>query len=412
MPTSRLHFGRYDYAAYCAFTVYAGCALILPVLLVSVARDLDFPLDAGGMASGGALNFAGNMTMTVVLAGCGLVAARLGKRVSMGWSLLFMGGGTLACAFMPRYWMLFPCMLVAGIGHGLCEGLATPFVQDLHPDAPERYVSISHGFWSVGTFLCVVFGGGLLALGVHWRVILAAFGAVTMLNSLWFLGRAAPGTAIDAIGGEASKHFWRNTAAIARDPHFWRCGCAMLIGAGAELGLTFWAPSYIQLQFHTGPWLGGLGTGAIAVGMFAGRTAAGVFATPRRLRWILLGAAAAAIPVTLLLALLRPGLLPQHLLLPACYLLLILAGICVAPFWPVMQIYGVSRMPRHDPTMLYIYFSLMGMPGSACFPLLMGALGDRFGLVGTLAVPPVCSLLYILLVILETRAPSQTNLSK
>ena len=236
MP-SRLQFGRYDYAAYCAFTVYASCALILPVLLVSVARDLDFPLDAGGMASGGALNFASSMTMCVVLVGCSAIAARFGKRLSMGCSMLLMGGGTLACAFMPRYWMLFPCLLVAGLGHGVCEGIATPFVQDLHAhDAPERYVSISHGFWSVGTAFCVVFAGGLQALGVPWRAIIGLMGALTMLTSLWFLLPESPGRHYpEREGGLDFAQLLRGTAAIARDPAFANIVCRCETVTEAEI---------------------------------------------------------------------------------------------------------------------------------------------------------------------------------
>lgn len=60
----------------------------------------------------------------------------------------------------------------------------------------------------------------------------------------------------------------------------------------------------------------------------------------------------------------------------------------MAPFWPTAQVYGVTKMPELDSTMLYIYFSAMGIPGCGIFTWLMGYLGDHFGLKGAILVVP------------------------
>ena len=53
---ARLRFGRYDYAAFATFVAYAACSLVVPIVLVTMARDLGFPLDRGGMTAGGGLH--------------------------------------------------------------------------------------------------------------------------------------------------------------------------------------------------------------------------------------------------------------------------------------------------------------------------------------------------------------------
>ena len=53
MKISNLTLGRYDFAAYASFTAYALCSLAIPIVIVSMAKDLDFPLAEGGMAQGG-----------------------------------------------------------------------------------------------------------------------------------------------------------------------------------------------------------------------------------------------------------------------------------------------------------------------------------------------------------------------
>ena len=195
------------------------------------------------------------------------------------------------------------------------------------------------------------------------------------------------------------KKICADSLAIVKDPCFWRCSLAMFFGAGAEFGLTFWAAAYIEINFKTGAWVAGLGTGMIALGMFIGRTLFGYFAKPSYLRWILLIASLGTIPVSLMLAYLRADMLPQAQLFILLFILLFLAGIGISPYWPTTQVYGVQRMPHLDSTLLYVYFSSMGIPGCGFFTWLMGFAGDRFGLRGAIAVVP-CSLVIFVLVIL------------
>ena len=395
MTRRALHFGRYDYAAFSASVAFALCSLSIPLMIVEIGGDLNFPLDRGGMAAGGSLHLARSIAMVAALLLCGSISGRIGKRLSMGYCLLLMGGGILLCSFAPAYWMLIPCLLIAGFGEGICEGIATPFVQDLHPDAPERYVNISHSFWSIGIGAVVIVVGGLWTLGMGWRSILAGIGAVTLLASALFMWKENSRRRYPEVcGGVSIREIRRYSLAIARVPRFWICCLAMFFGAGAEFGLTFWSAAYVQLNFHTGAWVAGLGTGAIALGMFIGRSGFGYFARPQHLRYILLGTGLGTIPVTLLLALLEPGMMPDLLLFPLLFLLLILAGVGVAPFWPTAQVYGVTSMPELDSTMLYIYFSALGIPGCGFFTWLMGVLGDHFGLRGAILVVPACLALF------------------
>ena len=402
MNRKKLILGRYDYAAYSAFVMYSVCSFSIPLLIVSIGKELNFPLDGGGMSYGGALHMIRCAAMMITLLLCGWIASFMGKRITMGTSILLIGAGILFCAFSQAYWMLLPCLLLAGLGEGVCEGIATPFVQDLHPDAPERYVNIAHSFWSVGTVLAVLLSGGLVMLGVNWRLILGVMGLLTLLASLGFLWKENPASPYPGTDEKIDfPALFKKSAAIIKVPRFWRCCLAMFFGAGAEFGLTFWAAAYLELHLNTSAWIAGLGTGTIAFGMFAGRTFFGYFAKPGMLRYILLATASGTIPVTLLLAWLHPGIMPPGLLFTVLFVLLFLAGIGISPYWPTMQVYGVNRMPQLDSTLLYVYFSAMGVPGCGFFTWLMGAVGDRWGLTGAILVVPCCLLVFIGIVLWE-----------
>ncbi|MEG2076219.1 MAG: MFS transporter, partial [Victivallaceae bacterium] len=218
----KLHFGRYDYAAFACFATYALCSLVIPVSLVKMGEALDFPLDKGGLSDGGVLHMVRSVAVVITLMICGFLAVRYGKRYSMAISSLLMGGGILFCAFVPNYWFLLPCLLVAGLGEGICEGLATPFVERLHPQAPERYVNIAHSFWSVGIGFCVIIAGSLLAYGVNWRYVLGACGLLSLLVALMFLWPENPERRYPEEQENTScAAIFRYSFEIAAVPRFW-----------------------------------------------------------------------------------------------------------------------------------------------------------------------------------------------
>ena len=395
MSRQPLNFGRYDFAGFSAFTMYSVCSLAIPLMIVAMGKSLNFPLDDGGMAAGGTLHMVRSIFMIVSLVMCGVAGSAFGKRLTIGSSLLLFGAGIMCCAFTTQYWMLLPCLMIAGFGEGICEGLLTPFVQDLHPDVPERYVNIAHSFWSVGIAMAVVIVGGILTLGVSWRITIGVIGLMTLLASLGFLWKENPAKPYPEVKQEFSMaKLWQQSLIIFREKRFWLCCAAMFFGAGAEFGLTFWSAAYIELTFKTTAFVAGLGTGAIAVGMFIGRAAIGYFAKPHRLRYILLGASCGTIPLTLLLALLKPGIMPAWLLFTVLFVLLFLAGVGISPYWPSTQVYGVTNLEHCDSTLLYIYYSAMGIPGCGVFSWLMGFVGDIYGLKGTILVVPICLVVF------------------
>ena len=65
MSRKNLNFGRYDYAAFSAFTMYSVCSLAIPLLIVAMGRSLNFPMEDGGMAMGGILHVVRSVFMII-----------------------------------------------------------------------------------------------------------------------------------------------------------------------------------------------------------------------------------------------------------------------------------------------------------------------------------------------------------
>ena len=106
------------------------------------------------MTAGGLLQMGRTIPMVAPMLFCGFFAGWWGKRRTIGCSVFLMGLGMLLCSISPIYSILFLALMVAGIGEGVLEGLATPFIQDLHMVEPGRYINLSHhsGVWSLLTF--------------------------------------------------------------------------------------------------------------------------------------------------------------------------------------------------------------------------------------------------------------------
>jgi MFS family permease len=387
-----MRFGRFDYAAFMTFFAYASGSVVIPVALVSLARELDFSLEAGGMTAGGALPLGRTLPIVISMLLCGFIAGRWGKARSFGCSVLLMALGMGICAVAPAYSVLLLALVLAGFGEGMIEGLATPLVQDLHPNEPGRYINFTHAFWSVGVLVTVLVSGALLSLGVSWRLLLGGVAALGVIPALLLLLPARRGHEYPEHPEPLHwKVVWGQALQILRVPRFWLFFAAMFVAGGGEFCLTFWSASYIQLHFGAAAWAGGVGTACFAGGMVLGRIGWGYLIKQHQLKRLIVFSALAGALVTLFLPLLMN--------LWGVLVFLFLAGVATAPFWPSVQSYSSDRLPGADTTMLFILLSCAGVPGCGFFTWLMGYIGDRTGsLNNAFYLVPFCYLALALLI--------------
>ncbi|UKI31792.1 MAG: MFS transporter [Lentisphaeria bacterium] len=217
-----MKFGRYDYAAFSCFTGYACCSVVVPVVLIELARSLNFPLTDGGMGAGGALQLGRSIPMVFAMLFCGFAAGRWGKVPTLGVSLLIMAAGIMLASAAPAYGLLFLAVAIAGLGEGVIEGLATPVVQDLHEhEEPGRYINFAHSFWSIGVVVTVLAAGALLSWGVSWRFILLLAGVLALVPALLFLLPSRGARHPDKPEKLHWTTVWGHATALMKQSRFW-----------------------------------------------------------------------------------------------------------------------------------------------------------------------------------------------
>ena len=393
----KMHFGRYDLAAFASFFAYSSGVVVIPVALLALSRELGFSLEEGGMTAGGGLHFGRTSAMVVSMLVCGFVAGRYGKRRTLGVSLLLLTMGLMLCAFAPAYGFLFVALLLCGLGEGVVEGLSTPFVEGLHKDEPGRYINFTHAFWSVGVMSTVLVAGFMLARGVNWRLIVGAVGGVALVPAVLLLlphrGKVYPEIpevlSLRVVAGQA--------AVICLRPRFWLYFACMFVAAGGELVLTYWTASFIQIHMQSSALGGGVGIACFAGGMVLGRTFWGYVLQEHHLRPLVIGSAFMGTIVTLSI--------PHTANLFVLFALLFLAGLATAPFWPSVQSYAVQRLQGTDSTMVFILLSCAGIPGSGFFTWLAGFIANHAadGLRHAFYLVPACYLVLMVLLVLDRK---------
>ncbi len=380
----KMHFGRYDIAGVFTFASYAASSVVIPVVLVALAKDLHFPLAEGGMGAGGLLHLGRSVTMVAAMLFCGFAAARFGLRRTLGVGVLIMAVGVGFCAVSPWYLILLAALLFTGCGEGIIEGLGTPFIQELHPRDAGRYINFTHGFWSLGVTITVLAAGALLMLpGFNWRWIVGGVAVVSAIPALLLLFRENPRHRYPERPEPGDpRQVFGHAARILGTPRFWLFFAAMVFAGGGEFCLTFWCASFIQLNFAASALAGGIGTASFAMGMFIGRTGWGYLIRQSQLKYLIVYSAIAGTLLSLAIPQLDAGLFPtgSPLLLWILNILLFLAGLATAPFWPSVQSYCADRMPEADTTMLFILLSCAGVPGCGIFAYAMGIIGDLWGM--------------------------------
>lgn len=392
MP-DKMSFGRYDCAMFTAFIAYAACSIGVPITLTALAASLDFPLQAGGMGAGGALQMGRSLPMLLSMLAAGFAAARWGKSKVISGGLIMMCCGIAGAALSPGYGILFAAVALAGLGEGTIEALATPVIQDVHPISPARYINFAHSFWSIGILLFTLGAGALLWWGVSWRVVLAICAASTLIPLLILLTPyRGPQNPDPPHASKNRREVGHDIAKLAGNGRFWLFFAAIFLAGGGEFGLTFWTPALIEIGCRGNAFAAGAGAAIFSLGMVCGRMGAGFLVRRCKLRVLLLGMSVAGSVFALLIMITGS--------LTLLYVLLFFVGIASGPFWPSLQSHCVDRV-NGDSTMIYILLSCAGIPGCGFFTWMLGVIGDHWGIQRGFLVVPVCYALLGVLVAIE-----------
>lgn len=185
----------------------------------------------------------------------GRLTDRFGRRRLFTADVAVLGLAGLAQAFVGEGWQLFAVRLVLGLAIGAEYAIGAPLLAEFLPAAGRgRRLALLQVNWYVGFLVAVVVGYALLALGVHWRWVLATSAvpaAVTFVvrrelpeSPRWLLsrGRAAEAHRVvdEHLGGDAwfAEHHLEEEVASAGT---WRTLFSPRVRSRTVFVCVFWA---------------------------------------------------------------------------------------------------------------------------------------------------------------------------
>ena len=348
-----------DFACCFGFFVYAASVVIVPVCLLDMAKELNFSL-----AGGGSMEFIRSVFLFFTLLISGHAAAYFGKPKLLSWGAWVTAVGLLLFSFASTFWAATGYIMLIGFGTGMLEALINPLVQDIHPKNAGKALNIVNAFFSIGVFVSALLVGEALTAGLGWRVLFQILAVATVIVAVLFQFARKDNLPKSNAG-------FGHIADILNRPRFWLFGLAMVCAGAVEASFTFWSASFVRLNYINIPRAGAIATAIFAGSMFAGRIFCGYLAERVTMRKIILYSAFGGAVISVLI--------PFANSMTIFYILLILAGLFTACFWPSIQAFAAEELPV-DSTLLFIFLSCFGIPGFGFAGWIIGIVGDELGL--------------------------------
>ncbi len=374
---------KLDIASWAGFMVFSTSGVVTPICLPEIMKALSTSLSEGG-----SMETARTVIMMTVLVLSGILAQKWGKKFFLTGGQYLLAVGLLMASMANNYITFTASLMIMGIGGGVMEALISPLVVDLHPDDSGRYMNVTHAFYPIGVVVSALLFGELLTLGMSWRWVfrLTAIAALAIAISYNLSRFPQPVTSEHSTGHMIRKIFLL--------PGFWLFAVAIFLGAGVESAFTFWSTSYVTTYLKDVPRAGAIAVMIFAAMMAIGRMLSAKFANTMSLK-MLMG-------VSALLGLTVSWLLPFATSLYWFYVLLALAGLATACFWPTILAEAAACL-KVDATILFVMLSCVGIGGFGFAPWLLGIIGDRSDLKAAFSVMPGFFVILLVVLLVEWR---------
>ncbi len=341
---------------------------LLGVAWPSIRSTFELPLDALGTLLFG-------LTSGYLLASFsnGWLMEKFGVGKLLGASTLLTATALAGYTVSPAWWAMIPFGFLAGLGAGGIDASLNAWVEaHLSP----RIMQWLHASFGIGiTSGPLIMTAGIARSG-SWRTGYWIVAAAQLTLGLIFLARArlwdnapkAPHYEEETASGAVPVPF----AQTLRNPASWLSGSLFFVYVGIELGMGYWAFTWLSTALALSATIAGIWTAAYWAAFTVGRIVAGALAhrlSPTRLLSVSISA---VVTVTLALA-----AVPVREAKIAGILLL---GLAIAPIFPSMVSTTSKRVGReHAGSTIGMQMAMAGL-GVGIVPGLMGVIAKRFGL--------------------------------
>lgn len=368
----------------CALLFFYGFYLGGVQLVISeVSRT--YGQNATGM---GALVAAQHLAAVILPIVLGVLADRVGKKpVLFLFALVFAVGCFLAglSRCLGVYVIGAVCI---GAGYSVCESVSSAVLSELDSENGARYINLSQAMLSLGAVISPFLVQWMQkSRHMSWRLPFLICAAAYTLLALLLLITTFPKQKIDVRTNAAKRMNYFSSSAF-RTLFF-----AIILYVGLENGISYFAESLFSERLSAGS-LAAAAISAYWIGMTVSRMLfSAVMRSPRR---TLIGCLLASAVFLLALAVSKNAVIS----LICCFA----AGFSYGPVWSTLVAQATGLFPDASAGAAGVMSAGCGI-GGIVFPVLMGAVCERFGIGGAFCfLSAVAGTACLLIVFSKTRS--------
>lgn len=342
--------------AWLSLVVFATTSALIAVSLRTIGDDLGIDFELKGL-----LAQVRSLMLAFSAFAAGYAGDRLGKKRLLGLSMMLVAVSLLWIGSATAYREVVLGMLILGAGLGCLEALVSPLVAELHPRNVATHLGLLHAFFPAGFAIVSVLAGLALTGGVPWQTAFRVAALPAAVVGLMYMVGAYPGE------GAGQRPAPLRVVQVLRNRTFYLLALAMMLTAGCEGTLLFWAPNFIETAHSGTPLVGGYVVAGFTVAMAIGRLGTSVAVRRVSLRRIMVYGALCGAAVSLVFA--SAGSVY------VCTGALFLCGLFSACFWPSILALTAERVARGS-SLVFAMMSVAGIIGFGVLPWLVGLTAD------------------------------------
>lgn len=215
-------------------------------------------------AIGSAIFTASSVGSFIGSSGFAWLTSRFGlARVNQAGALLLLAI-TAAIMFLQLPPLLYPAFVLFGLGSSMVELSSTLPISIIYAGNQGGIMSLTHGFFGLGSLTGSMLAGLAMARGLNWRLPMAL---AAVLTGCWAFAyhRQPPLTLPPRAKGE------QGTGGLLKDPLVWAATLALTAGVAAENGAGIWLATYLSQGKGLSPAATTLGATCFFLGFTASR---------------------------------------------------------------------------------------------------------------------------------------------
>jgi fucose permease len=324
----------------------------------------------------------------------GIVSDITGRKPFMLLGNILMVIGFLGFAWGHSWTLSLAFIFIAGIGMGFVDGGANAVIADIYPEKRGPALNRLHVFFGIGCLLQPSIAAVMLYYGACWRLVFTVTGIFILLLFLYTVFVKYPAATRHDVSTTTDRKLFRGFLTCW---NFWLLGLILFIYTGVGTGIIGWINTYLEEMFEFSAAGASVVLALYNLGIVVGRMICSVVSGRLGYRNTLLSCAVGS-TVSIGIA----TLATSGIGISTGYFL---TGLFLTGLFPTAIAYGSDLFPKVIGSVSGVLITLSSL-GSMLIPLLIGAIGDSYGLrFGMVSA----GILTVLLILAAGLLPHDTN---